>query len=101
MKSSLQTTRRITLLGLALAALLSGGTAGAEATPKPDLTATARMELHFQHEDALYAAKSTSGQARSPAESMALHFKHEDMLYRARASASGPAQLAGEGGRRG
>jgi hypothetical protein len=98
MSSSMKTIGRITQLAPALAALalLGAAMSGAQDAPQPEVTPAAQMARHFQHEDALYAAKPTSGQTRTPAEAMALHFQHEDALHRARqeilGSSTGPSR---------
>jgi predicted CopG family antitoxin len=70
---------------------------GAQASkPKPEVTPAVQMARHFQHEDALYAARPVTGQTRTPAQAMALHFQHEDALYRASAPTSSPSALAAQ-----
>jgi hypothetical protein len=69
---------------LALAAALvlpSAGISAAQAAPKPDPASAVQMARHLQHEDALYAMKSTTAGTRSPADAMTLHFRHEDAIY--------------------
>jgi hypothetical protein len=68
----------------------------AASKPKPEVTAAVQMARHFQHEDALYAAKPVTGQTPTPVEAMAVHFQHEDALYRASAPTSGRSALAAQ-----
>jgi hypothetical protein len=90
---------RMTHLALAFAALVLLGAAGSgaqAAKPKPEVTPAVQMARHFQHEDALYAAKPVTSETRTPAQAMALHFQHEDALYRVRneiPQARTPAQM--------
>jgi hypothetical protein len=87
MSTCLKLIGRMTQLALAFAALALLGAAGSGAQapkPKPEVTPAVQMARHFQHEDALYAAKPVTGQTRTPAQAMALHFQHEDALYRVR-----------------
>ena len=67
---------------LAVLFLLSAGIAGAQTGSNQDFSAKARLERHFQHEDRIYGAQSTSAAA------LARHFNHEDAIYGARRSES-------------
>jgi hypothetical protein len=87
MSTRLKMIGRMTRLALAFAALALLGAAGSGAqapNPKPEVTPAVQMARHFQHEDALYAAKPVTGQTRTAAQAMALHFQHEDALYAAK-----------------
>jgi hypothetical protein len=85
MNTCLKMIGRMTQPALAFAALALLGAAGSGAqAPKPEITPAVQMMRHFQHEDALYAAKLATGQMRTPAQAMALHFQHEDALFRVR-----------------
>jgi hypothetical protein len=88
MSSSLQ---RISSLTLAFAALLllCADISGAQSASKPELSRTAQLARHYQHEDAIYRARQERPSGRSASQLIALHFQHEDALDKAQRSASG------------
>lgn len=81
MTSPLKRTGRVAW-AVAVLFLLSAGIAGAQTGSNQDFSAKARLERHFQHEDRIYGAQSTSAAA------LARHFNHEDAIYGARRSES-------------
>jgi hypothetical protein len=83
MSNSLQ---RISSLTLAFAALLllCADISGAQSASKPELSGTAQLARHYQHEDAIYGTRSVGAAPRTPTDAIALHFNHEDAIYRAR-----------------
>lgn len=87
-------TGLVTML-LAVAALAApAALAGAE--PAPGRTT---WQLHWQHENALYAERQAAADARAQARLTALHWQHENALHRTHGSADQPqASVASPGG---
>lgn len=68
----------------------------AGAGPDPGRTT---WQLHWQHENAVYAKRQAAADARAQARLIALHWQHENALHRTRGSADQPqASTASPGG---